>query len=742
MSRPYAIRLFLALSLILVSAVPLMAQDCVHYEDMLHFVGMIPEGDIDYMYDVEVHDEYAYVVSNSDGLIVADIQDRANPVIVDYWDEATYLIHALWHEGLLLVIDEYDGLYILDASDPENLTTLSNIPVLGGELNNVVASGNLLALSEDDLIRTIDISVPELPVARATLPLSETPEGICFDPVDGNLLYVAMGSDGVGVVDLSDIDDPLLVGQASYPDAGVYDVKAQGGHLFATDYDNSALAVFQANGGTDPTFLSLHTFGDGYGYPNEIELSEGLAFLTGYYIGAVVFDISDPANPVEQAIIDTESFVFTLDLCGNYLYLTVEGSGIFIFDVSNPVYQAPVGALGVALDGAAFAEDLPRLYLADSSGDIHFIHWDTQSVVGYLDDSGMIKGLVHRDGVLYVANANQGLLMVEVSDPTNPYVVDIWPVEINPVNSTPRAIGIQDRDLYLLLDDHGLRKFYIDDPYYPDPLGLAGSLTDYSHMTLYGDYAYAIGWVGDLEVFDISNGEGPISLGTVPGVEDTQAMHAEDGALYFLSDEEGLVVFDLHEPASPFRVAQAQFPVAYYGSSLVVEGDFLYVGTSSSNDYDDSSIWVFDVSQLDDPRCIGAMGEPFDASDIMQIGSQVWSTHKAEGMVLYPLQCEDLVTAVETPSAGKLDLRSFPNPFNPNTLIEFRLEEDSFVELEIFDVSGRRVRTLVQGLLEAGPQASEWNGRDDEGRPLASGVYLARLKSGELVGESKLILIK
>jgi len=70
-----------------------------------------------------------------------------------------------------------------------------------------------------------------------------------------------------------------------------------------------------------------------------------------------------------------------------------------------------------------------------------------------------------------------------------------------------------------------------------------------------------------------------------------------------------------------------------------------------------------------------------------------------------------------------------PNPFNPATNINFSLPADGQATLQIYDVSGRLVRTLFNGLLSAGPHTQRWNGRDDGGREAASGVYFARLSS-------------
>ena len=91
-----------------------------------------------------------------------------------------------------------------------------------------------------------------------------------------------------------------------------------------------------------------------------------------------------------------------------------------------------------------------------------------------------------------------------------------------------------------------------------------------------------------------------------------------------------------------------------------------------------------------------------------------------------------LVTGVEaevTPPMTRL-LRNYPNPFNPATRIVFRLDRDAQATLRVFDVHGRLVRTLVDSYLAAGPRTVEWDGRDDRGRPLASGTYYMRLQGG------------
>ncbi|MEW6753114.1 MAG: FG-GAP-like repeat-containing protein [Candidatus Latescibacterota bacterium] len=89
---------------------------------------------------------------------------------------------------------------------------------------------------------------------------------------------------------------------------------------------------------------------------------------------------------------------------------------------------------------------------------------------------------------------------------------------------------------------------------------------------------------------------------------------------------------------------------------------------------------------------------------------------------------------------------NYPNPFNSSTVIGFRLPERARVELTVYDLLGQQVATLVQGEREAGAHQVTWDGRDTAGRPLASGVYLCRLRAagqaGGLVDTRRLLLLR
>jgi len=93
------------------------------------------------------------------------------------------------------------------------------------------------------------------------------------------------------------------------------------------------------------------------------------------------------------------------------------------------------------------------------------------------------------------------------------------------------------------------------------------------------------------------------------------------------------------------------------------------------------------------------------------------------------------------PRAFALD-QNYPNPFNPSTTIRYTLDKPSDVVLQIFNLRGQRVKTLVDGSCPAGTHAVLWDGQDDHGRSTGSGIYLYRLKAGGQTLSKKMILMK
>jgi hypothetical protein len=86
--------------------------------------------------------------------------------------------------------------------------------------------------------------------------------------------------------------------------------------------------------------------------------------------------------------------------------------------------------------------------------------------------------------------------------------------------------------------------------------------------------------------------------------------------------------------------------------------------------------------------------------------------------------------------------QNVPNPFNPTTRITFELTTSEAVELSIVDVTGRKVASLVQGRLPAGPHTVTWNGTGADGQRLPSGVYRYELRGADWSESRSLVMLK
>jgi len=86
--------------------------------------------------------------------------------------------------------------------------------------------------------------------------------------------------------------------------------------------------------------------------------------------------------------------------------------------------------------------------------------------------------------------------------------------------------------------------------------------------------------------------------------------------------------------------------------------------------------------------------------------------------------------------------QNFPNPFNPVTTLRYDLPENSYVNVTVYDMLGRQVRTLVNTTQDAGFRSVIWNATNDYGKPVSAGIYLYQIQAGEFVQTKKMVLLK
>lgn len=139
------------------------------------------------------------------------------------------------------------------------------------------------------------------------------------------------------------------------------------------------------------------------------------------------------------------------------------------------------------------------------------------------------------------------------------------------------------------------------------------------------------------------------------------------------------------------------------------------------------------VSEGENHRLVGTIGQPAigrATSNANEVAAGFWYTSF------------DIPTSVEQhddhllPTEFRLE-QNYPNPFNPSTTIQFAVPQASDVKVQVFDIIGRRVATLVDQAYEAGVYTVTFDASD-----LASGVYVYRIQAGDFAETRKLMLLK
>lgn len=160
------------------------------------------------------------------------------------------------------------------------------------------------------------------------------------------------------------------------------------------------------------------------------------------------------------------------------------------------------------------------------------------------------------------------------------------------------------------------------------------------------------------------------------------------------------------------------------------ETNWTKIATTQSTSYTDNTITITKPS---DPNAVEFFYHATAVNNNGESGPS--NSYSIWGTGLYK------PTTATMPAEFKLE-QNYPNPFNPETTINYELPTTVKVKLKIFDLLGREVRTLVNQVQPAGQHQARWDGKDNEGRDIPSGIYLVRIESAEFVKVRKMTLLR
>ncbi len=428
------------------------------------------------------------------GLEFRDVTDPSTPVFLDYLPLIGLEpdLHLSVIDGDLLYLLE-DGLWIVDISDPTDTAVIGSLDLHLWRERPPVVDGDRLYVSAEDVLHVIDVANPDSPRLLHTIPMHRPsePDGVRIAAGNGLLC--------------TGLDYELAIGDYADPH---HPVTIMSDHLACGEIllgEVLGLAVFELCDGrvriVDTKLDGLPSWTHDIGNPSWPSRMVGPYLLTGAWSRSVVFDISDPAAPVEVAAgvleygdgsyVTTDAGIVELD------YDSVRG--LELTDPSVPVVEWSLETDISSPLAATVLGDLLYVHAADVVMSYDFQGQTpggmTGMTIGPFEGSALAE---HADGyhVIYASRPGVGLEIIPchngVPDPTPFAVLDDF---------DPRAMQRHGVLLYVQNGDGGMRVYDVSDPQYP---GLAGDFDltgDAPADTLLGDWL-----VRDTDLIVGSNG--------------------------------------------------------------------------------------------------------------------------------------------------------------------------------------------------------------------------------------------
>jgi hypothetical protein len=193
-------------------------------------------------------------------------------------------------------------------------------------------------------------------------------------------------------------------------------------------------------------------------------------------------------------------------------------------------------------------------------------------------------------------------------------------------------------------------------------------------------------------------------------------------------------VIDITNPQSPRIVGSVSTPYAAW--AVAVSGNYACAADGVAG------LQMIDITNPANPQIVGNADTPDSAVGVAVSGNYAYVAAWDSGLQILPMQCEPAGIAENTDIIPTLRLRTAPNPASRQTQIRLELPTAGPVRTTIHDVAGRRVRSLEDRIMSAGLHNLLWDGRDDAGRVVVPGIYLARVSTTEGTGTARVVILR
>lgn len=720
--------------------------------------------------EMVIIDQIGYIADGPNGISIVDFSDPANFRLIGNFFPANGTKSLSYTAPYLYVAKEYDGLHILDIQNPAQ-------PIIIGEfeMNDFIESMRihndiLYVLFYNTTIQLYDISNnPLQPQFLSQIYL--TADSDRFD-TDGNYLYWAKNWRGVHIYNIIDKSNPRWISEIETRDKA-YSVFIDSSLLYIADYE-AGMEICDISNPYQPLLLGSYD-SPGRGY--DIVARENYAFLADDS-GLEIINVENPAQPVALLRIDSLQKAQRLKLSGDRLYLSCRQYGFQIYDIANPMQPVLIGSY----DTPGVVEEMINIgdiiYTADQTSlGLYQLNYDSGNIFSL---SGLVRYYSNhvplRNIEIKLSGTNH--IQVDSTDEAGQFGFDnIKPGNyvIKPQTYMIDHQAISPYDASLILQSQvGLIELTPQEKIAAD-VSQNGKITAYDASYV---LRYCVGLIdsfpGDKQIVFIAE---QFPLNDSNWIQPCDSIICENLSQDRIDlDFSGVLIGDvsgnyLAPPTKSYHLLvelkqtksnkvngiRTSIPILLATNETFFSGRFdiqlnpgiklinalpgksldraLYemnirknalnlVFASNKKIPTDTEILTLIIDTSSDSLNLGEIIDDASLNMDERTATVIWS--------------DDILQKNKTPASKKYELaQNYPNPFNNQTLIRFSISENTRVILEIYNISGQKIRTVLNDNLNTGSYSIQLNAHE-----FHSGIYFYRLQTEKIIEVKKMIVVR
>ncbi len=638
---------------------------------------------------IRVIGDVAYITCYDYGLKILNVSNPFSPALLGEYDSPGQAKSVCVVNNIAYIADGYSGLLMLDVSDPLDITLLGTY-VTSGSVNSVQVVGDLAYLGKenhDGFLQIVNVSNPQNPIFLGSYSSLLSTGNETSVAIDGNYAYLTLGTEFVPI-NISDPQNPTA-GWIPNTWGNINYITSQDGFIYATN-DYQGLYVKNINSG------QIYYY-DTFGQTLSVAIVNEIAYLVGNS-GLQIIDISNANN---SSLIGSaynfyyaQSIVVKYDASWGEIAFIINSAFLSTFSVSNPQNPTQLGT---------------RV----------FPSWA---------NSVSVNG-----NTAYVAATSSGLQVVDISDLTNPIIAGSYDTP-----GSALSIAVVGNIAYVADDDYGLQIINVANPNEPMLFHSYDTPGNATFISVVDYVAYIADGNSGLQIINVANPENPVPLGSYDTPGNAACVQIVGNIAYVADGSNGLLVLDISNPVVPVLLHTYNLhPSSYIGYCYKFDNR-LYVPDDYWNE-----INVFDINIPQSPVLVNRYSWNLETDGMCIDNNLLYTANGRYGMNIhdittFPISGDDSVQYPEMPSL----LKNFPNPFKSATIISFEVKEACKTIIDVYNVKGQIVRTLINETKSIGNHKVVWDGKDKLGRSLATGIYFINMKAGSYSTTKKVILIR